>query len=199
MFNYHKMLGARNPQFAKQPLLYRKTLLPKLSNQTFCKILVQNTMGSFFILVFKFKVRNSHSIDLYEISNIWIKWIAPLHHALFPLYLQGASIGEPVTVVCNCSLGYRSSALAQQLAYELDKPVHQELKSKTVIYNLEGSIFKWANEGKDLEDNKGRKTVYVHPYNIVWGKLLNAELRSSEPCESRQETAMQTSLTEAKM
>ncbi|CAH3111237.1 unnamed protein product [Porites lobata] len=112
---------------------------------------------------------------------------------------SGASIGEPVTVVCYCSLGYRSSALAQQLAYELDKPVHQELKSKTVIYNLEGSIFKWANEGKDLEDNKRRKTVYVHPYNIVWGKLLNAELRSSEPCESRQETAMQTSLTEAKM
>ncbi|CAH3111243.1 unnamed protein product [Porites lobata] len=112
---------------------------------------------------------------------------------------SGASIGEAVTVVCYCSLGYRSSALAQQLAYELDKPVHQELKSKTVIYNLEGSIFKWANEGKDLEDNKGRKTVYVHPYNIVWGKLLNAELRSSEPCESRQETAMQTSLTEAKM
>ena len=99
------------------------------------------------------------------------------------LYLQGASIGELVTVVCYCSLGYRSSALAQQLAYELDKPVHQE----------------WANEGKGLEDTKGRKTVYVHPYNIVWGKLLNAELRSSEPCESRQETAMQTSLTEAKM
>ena len=88
-----------------------------------------------------------------------------------------------MTVVCYCSLGYRSSALAQQLAYQLDKPVHQE----------------WANEGKGLEDNKGRKTVYVHPYNIVWGKLLNAELRSSEPCESRQETAMQTSLTEAKM
>ena len=122
-----------------------------------------------------------------------------MNHALFPLYLLGASIGELVTVVCYCSLGYRSSALAQQLSYELNKPVHQELKSKTVIYNLEGSIFKWANEGKDLEDNKGRKTVYVHPYNIVWGKLLNAELRSSEPCESRQETAMQTSLTEAKM
>ena len=103
-----------------------------------------------------------------------IQLIAPLNHALFPLYLLGASIGEPVTVVCYCSLGYRSSALAQQLAYDLDKPVHQE-------------------------DNKGRKTVYDHPYNIVWGKLLNAELRSSEPCESRQETAMQTSLTEAKM
>ena len=62
-----------------------------------------------------------------------------------------------MTVVCYCSLGYRSSALAQQLAYELDKPVHQELKSKTVIYNLEGSILKWANERKDLEDNKQEK------------------------------------------
>ena len=95
-----------------------------------------------------------------------------MNHALFPLYLLGASIGEPVTVVCYCSLGYRSSALAQQLAYELDKPVHQELKSKTVIYNLEGSILKWANERKDLEGQQTRKSVYVHPYNIVWGKLL---------------------------
>lgn len=87
-------------------------------------------------------------------------------------------------VVCYCSVGYRSSYLAQQLLCELDKPVYQELKSKVMVYNLEGSIFKWANEGKELEDNKGFKTVVVHPYNVIWGKLLNAELRCSEPRES---------------
>ena len=95
---------------------------------------------------------------------------------------------DPVRVVCYCSVGYRSSALAQQLQYELEKPVYQDMKSKLVIYNLEGSIFKWANERKDLEDNKGRKTVLVHPYNIIWGKLLNAELRSFEPSESKEES-----------
>ena len=57
-----------------------------------------------------------------------------------------------------------------------------------MVYNLEGSIFKWANEGKDLEDNKGLKTVVVHPYNVVWGKLLNAELRCSEPRESSEKS-----------
>ena len=93
---------------------------------------------------------------------------------------------DPVNVVCYCSVGYRSSALAQQLQYELEKPVYQDMKSKLVIYNLEGSIFKWANEGKDLEDNRGRKTVVVHPYN--WGKLLNAELLSYEPSESEDES-----------
>ena len=82
-------------------------------------------------------------------------------------------------------MGYRSSYLAQQLLCELDKPVYQVMKSKIMIYNLEGSIFKWANEGKDLEDNEGLKTLVVHPYNVVWGKLLNAELRCSEPRESR--------------
>ena len=113
------------------------------------------------------------------------------------LHVEGASSDDPVAVVCYCSVGYRSSALAQQLTYELDKPIFLGMKSKIVIYNLEGSIFKWANEGKDLEDNRGRKTVFVHPYNIVWGKLLNAELRSSEPCVP-QEGSRQTSLTESK-
>lgn len=106
----------------------------------------------------------------------------------------GPSSDDPVVVVCYCSVGYRSSALAQQLTYELDKPIFQRMKSKIVIYNLEGSIFKWANEGKDLEDNRGRKTVFVHPYNIVWGKLLNAELRSSEPCEPQEESRQTSNL-----
>ena len=99
----------------------------------------------------------------------------------FSLLVSGESCEDVVKVVCYCSVGYRSSYLAQQLLCELDKPVYQEMKSKVMVYNLEGSIFKWANEGKDLQDNRGRKTVVVHPYNFVWGKLLNAELRCSEP------------------
>lgn len=81
-------------------------------------------------------------------------------------------------------MGYRSSALAQELLSEMRKPAYEEIKSKIRIYNLEGSIFKWANEGKDLEDNRGRKTTVAHPYSSLWGNLLNAELRCSEPSES---------------
>ena len=103
---------------------------------------------------------------------------------------QGKTREDSVTVVCYCSVGYRSSALAQQLQYELEKPVYREMKSKIMIYNLEGSIFKWANEGKDLEDNRGKKTIVVHPYNLIWGKLLNAELRSSEPGKPLEESML---------
>lgn len=65
------------------------------------------------------------------------------------------------TIVVYCSVGYRSSILARRL---------QELGFKEV-YNLEGSIFKWANEGRPLL--QGQTTVQrVHPYNDSWGKLL---------------------------
>ena len=47
------------------------------------------------------------------------------------------------------------------------------------VYNLEGSLFKWANEGRAMVDDKGEPTVYAHPYNTMFGKLLKSELRKS--------------------
>ncbi len=64
-------------------------------------------------------------------------------------------------IVVYCSVGYRSSILAGKL---------QDL-GLTEVYNLEGSIFKWANEGRPLV--QGKVTVHkVHPYNAHWGNLL---------------------------
>ncbi|MFQ5685704.1 MAG: rhodanese-like domain-containing protein [Candidatus Scalindua sp.] len=64
-------------------------------------------------------------------------------------------------IVVYCSVGYRSSILAKKL---------QDM-CFTKVYNLEGSIFKWANEDKPLVQNQ--TTVYkVHPYNAHWGRLL---------------------------
>ena len=69
-------------------------------------------------------------------------------------------------IVVYCSVGYRSSIMASKL---------QELGFKEV-YNLEGAIFKWANEGKPLVQEQ--TTVYkVHPYNVRWGKLLEGKYR----------------------
>ncbi|MCP4268692.1 MAG: rhodanese-like domain-containing protein [Candidatus Brocadiaceae bacterium] len=70
-------------------------------------------------------------------------------------------------IVVYCSVGYRSSILARKL---------HELGFKKV-YNLEGSIFKWANEGKPLVQEQ--TTVYkVHPYNTNWGRLLEKKYHS---------------------
>jgi rhodanese-related sulfurtransferase len=64
-------------------------------------------------------------------------------------------------IVVYCSVGYRSSILAGKL---------QDMGLKEV-YNLEGSIFKWANEDRPLV--QGKVTVHkVHPYNTHWGDLL---------------------------
>jgi rhodanese-related sulfurtransferase len=64
-------------------------------------------------------------------------------------------------IVVYCSVGYRSSILAGKL---------QDMGFKEV-YNLEESIFKWANEGRPLV--QGKVTVRkVHPYDTRWESLL---------------------------
>ncbi len=69
-------------------------------------------------------------------------------------------------VVVYCSVGYRSSELAQRL-----------IKSgNTNVFNLEGSIFQWANEGRPLVNTNG-SAGKVHPYSKRWGALLKPELR----------------------
>lgn len=77
--------------------------------------------------------------------------------------------GRPVVVYC--SVGYRSSALAQRLAKG----------GLTNVFNLEGSIFQWANEGRPLVKNDADKPAKkVHPYNKRYGVLLKPALRSEE-------------------
>ena len=70
-------------------------------------------------------------------------------------------------IVVYCSVGYRSSKLAQRLI---------EAGGKNVS-NLEGSIFSWANEGRPLEKD-GHPVKTVHPYNAVFGRLLKPVCRA---------------------
>jgi len=76
--------------------------------------------------------------------------------------------GKDRPIVIYCSVGFRSSVLAKQLGKE----------GHTNIYNLEGSIFKWANEGRPVY--QGERQVYevhvVHPFNSKWGSLLDRKL-----------------------
>ena len=78
--------------------------------------------------------------------------------------LQGVPSDQ--RIVLYCSVGYRSSELAQFLMK----------KGYTEVYNLEGSIFAWANEGRPVYRGKERVKV-VHPYDRIWGSLLKKSLR----------------------
>lgn len=71
-------------------------------------------------------------------------------------------------IVIYCSVGYRSSVLAQQL----------QQAGFTNVFNLEGSIFEWANEGRPVYQGN-QKVKTVHPFDQKWGKYLNRDLWSS--------------------
>lgn len=74
-------------------------------------------------------------------------------------------------IVLYCSVGYRSSRMAQRL---------QDL-GYSEVWNLEGSIFEWANAGHPVERD-GEPVEEVHPYDAIWGgRFLDRHLWAFEP------------------
>ncbi len=70
-------------------------------------------------------------------------------------------------IVVYCSVGYRSARVAQQLGQA----------GFSRVYNLEGSLFKWANEERPLCKND-YPALLVHPYDQLWGRLLKPKYRA---------------------
>ena len=68
--------------------------------------------------------------------------------------------GSDRDVILYCSVGYRSSELAQKLNGE----------GFERLFNLEGGLFRWANEGRPLAQSEAR----VHPFDRLWGTLLDS-------------------------
>ncbi|MBD2069834.1 rhodanese-like domain-containing protein [Leptolyngbya sp. FACHB-671] len=73
-------------------------------------------------------------------------------------------------IVTYCSVGYRSSAIASRL----------QAAGYSNVVNLKGSIFQWANQGRPLYRNE-QIVQQVHPYNSLWGRLLDAKFHAYEP------------------
>ncbi|WP_145068713.1 rhodanese-like domain-containing protein [Engelhardtia mirabilis] len=72
---------------------------------------------------------------------------------------------QDTEVVTYCSVGWRSSDLAEALG----------AAGFTRVRNLEGSIFQWANRGHAVF--RGGSTVpHVHPFDRDWGQLLGRDL-----------------------
>jgi len=76
--------------------------------------------------------------------------------------IRGATTKPDQEIIVYCSVGVRSSGLAEAL--------NQAGFAKAS--NLKGSIFQWANEGRELHTRAGVKTTDVHPFNSRWGMLL---------------------------
>ncbi|PVD33052.1 hypothetical protein C0Q70_08500 [Pomacea canaliculata] len=85
---------------------------------------------------------------------------------------------KPHTVVCYCSVGYRSSVMAQKLQQYLATAESAFPVGSISVYNLEGSLFKWANEGRPMVDSRGQATRMCHPFSATWGLLLEKQLRN---------------------
>lgn len=79
----------------------------------------------------------------------------------------GVIESKDTPIVVYCSVGYRSARIAEWL----------QQANFTHVYNLEGSIFQWANEGRPMFKNDC-PTIFVHPYNPVWGRLLKFQYRA---------------------
>jgi len=74
-------------------------------------------------------------------------------------------------IVTYCSVGYRSAKFAQRL----------RRAGFTHVTNVEGSIFKWANENRPLVRGDNEPVTLVDPYNSIWAKLLVPEHRAPLP------------------
>ncbi|MBW4517647.1 MAG: rhodanese-like domain-containing protein [Timaviella obliquedivisa GSE-PSE-MK23-08B] len=84
------------------------------------------------------------------------------------------NVSKHTPIVVYCSVGYRSARVAQQIMSAGFQDVS----------NLEGGLFQWINEGRIAKQlcpgalvQDGQLTQLVHPYNAVWGALLNKQHR----------------------
>ena len=83
------------------------------------------------------------------------------------------TLGRDAQIITYCSVGYRSSEMAARL----------EEAGFVNVSNVRGSIFRWANEGRTVVRD-GQPVREVHPYDGIWGRLLDPELRTYEPRDS---------------
>lgn len=71
------------------------------------------------------------------------------------------------TIVFYCSVGRRSSNLAERLDTVL------AANGNDASYNLTGGLFQWHNEDRPVMTETGGTTRAIHPYNNHWGRLID--------------------------
>lgn len=153
------VIGCSDPQKMDWPstLSWVQETFPEVSQMStaeFAELLAESEMPL---------VIDTRSLEEFQVSHIPNACHARTAEEALEL-IQQLQAKSPV--VLYCSVGYRSSEMASRL----------EKSGVDGVYNLEGSIFKWANEGRDIVSHDGRAQK-VHPYDRNWAQLLNQELR----------------------
>ncbi|MCS4136203.1 rhodanese-like domain-containing protein [Salinibacter ruber] len=113
---------------------------------------------------------DARSPDEYAVSHLrGARRVSPSADA----YPALDTLASDAPIVVYCSVGYRSAGVVQAL----------QTQGFSRVYNLKGSIFRWANEGRPVYRN-GEPVSAVHPYDVSWGQLLTDSLRASPSSES---------------
>ena len=84
-----------------------------------------------------------------------------------PLLRPLRGMPKDTSIVVYSSVGYRAARVAHWLGRQ----------GYTRVYNLRGSLFGWANEGRPVF-REDRPTVEVHPYDDRWGLMLEKPYRA---------------------
>jgi rhodanese-related sulfurtransferase len=106
-------------------------------------------------------------IDVREESEFAVSHLLNAANASSAPEIRRVIPSKTTHCVLYCSVGFRSSRLVAQLARE----------GYAHLWNLEGSIFAWANEGRPLFSGI-EKASEVHPFGQRWAGLLRRGLAS---------------------
>lgn len=104
---------------------------------------------------------DARSPEEYAVSHIKSAQIIETNNSGI-IKLSEVPLDNPIVVYC--SIGYRSAKIAQQL----------HLAGYENVFNLSGGIFQWVNQGHPVFQNQHQVKI-VHPYNLIWGKLLKSK------------------------
>jgi rhodanese-related sulfurtransferase len=106
-------------------------------------------------------------LDVRERAEFEVSHLPRAHHVAPDAPASTSINRSTLPIVTYCSVGYRSGAFAERL----------RAAGFTNVVNLEGSIFRWANEGRPLFRDR-QQVEMVHPYNRTWGLLLKKKHRA---------------------
>ena len=102
-------------------------------------------------------------IDVRQEAEYAVSHLPGARHLPTVEAIQQADLSVDTPLVLYCSVGYRSAHLVNQL----------QAAGYNNVMNLEGSIFDWYNQGHPVVADQ-LPVQRVHPYNRIWGLLLES-------------------------
>ena len=143
-----------------QGILENQPDVQHIDNESLNEMLLRNSDTVTSLVIFDVREEAEYAVS--HISNA-VRVAPDIDKKSFmALYASGL---KNKTVVFYCSVGRRSSDLAETVGQDLRQAGAGD------VVNLEHGIFGWHNQSFLLESNNAR-TEYIHPYNRWWGRII---------------------------